>query len=310
MEIATDRDFRLQQGEPVPNGMRRIARGQLRDAHDALSEADDETLGTAVHETRKALKRLRTSVRLTRDALGEETYAHESARFRSAGQDLAAGRDAQVRLDTLDDLSERYGAELPERAVTELRTRLVQEHELAVRSLHGEGLESALVELRDAQLRAPGWTFEADGFDALSPGLERIYRRGRKDMRAAAKDPEPENLHEWRKRVKDLWHVAQIVEVAQPKRMRKVAERAHELSQLLGDHHDLIVLRDYVEEQTSFLEGPGGTQALLAAIDRRESKLRRKALRRGRKLYADPPKRFVREIRRGWHRRAADRPRA
>ena len=77
MEIATDRDFRLHKGSPFPTACAGSRAASC--AHDALSEADDETLGTAVHETRKAFKRLRTSVRLTRDALGEETYAHERA---------------------------------------------------------------------------------------------------------------------------------------------------------------------------------------------------------------------------------------
>ncbi len=305
-----DRGFALRRGEPVPDGMRRIACGQLLDGHDALSSATGETLGEAVHETRKALKRLRTSVRLARDALGEQPYARENTLFRNAGQDLAAGRDALVRLQTLDDLSERYGDELPERAVAELRARLEQEHARAVRELRGEGLARALSVLRGAQLRVPRLIFERDGFDALAPGLRRIYGRGRKRMRAAKKDPTAEHLHDWRKRVKDLWHVAQIVEVAEPKRMARLADRAHKLSGLLGDHHDLSVLRAYVEDHPPFLAGPEPKAALLSAIDRRSTELCEEALERGRKLYARSPKRFVREIERGWHKRAADRPRA
>jgi len=305
-----NRTFRLLKGETVSHGMRRIACGRLLDANETLSGASEETLGEAVHETRKALKRLRTSVRLTRDALGEQPYARENTLFRAAGQDLAAGRDAQVRLDTLDDLSERYGDELPERAIAELRARLEEEHARALQDLRGERLDRALSVLRGAQLRAPRWTFDRDGFDVLAPGLRRIYGRGRKRMRAAAKDPTAEHLHDWRKRVKDLWHVAQILEVAQPKRMRKVAKRAHKLSGLLGDHHDLSVLRAYVEQHPAFLEGPEPKALLLEAIDRRSSELCDKALRRGRKLYARSPKRFVREIESGWRKRAAGRPRA
>ena len=309
-ELQTDRAFRLHADEAVSHGIRRIAHGQLRDADEQLSGASDETLGKAVHETRKSLKRLRTSVRLTRGALGEQPYARENTLFRSAGQDLAAGRDAQVRLDTLDDLSERYGDELPQRAVAELRSRLQEEHAVAVESLRGEGMERALSVLRGAQLRTPRWVFEGEGFDILRPGLARTYRRGRKGMRAAIEDPQPDKLHDWRKRVKDLWHVAQILECARPKRMRRLADRAHKLSQLLGDHHDLSVLRGYVELQPPFLEGHQAKQAILSAIDRRERELCEKALERGRKLYARKPKRFVREIERGWHKRAASRPRA
>jgi hypothetical protein len=44
--------------------------------------------------------------------------------------------------------------------------------------------------------------------------LRRIYRRGRKAMQHAQADPTNENLHEWRKRVKDLWHAEQILRPA------------------------------------------------------------------------------------------------
>lgn len=292
-----DRGFALRRGEPVPDGMRRIACGQLLDGHDALSSATGETLGEAVHETRKALKRLRTSVRLARDALGEQPYARENTLFRNAGQDLAAGRDALVRLQTLDDLSERYGDELPERAVAELRARLEQEHARAVRELRGEGLARALSVLRGAQLRVPRLIFERDGFDALAPGLRRIYGRGRKRMRAAKKDPTAEHLHDWRKRVKDLWHVAQIVEVAEPKRMARLADRAHKLSGLLGDHHDLSVLADEVRADADEDDG----EALLVLIERRQRELLAEALPLGERLYAEPPRRFVARLGVYWH---------
>jgi hypothetical protein len=45
-------------GEFVPDGIRRIARGQLDDAVEELEGASDEELGQAVHEMRKRLKRL------------------------------------------------------------------------------------------------------------------------------------------------------------------------------------------------------------------------------------------------------------
>jgi hypothetical protein len=48
----------------------------------------------------------------------------------------------------------------------------------------------------------------------------------------------------------------------------------------------------------------------LEAIDRSSGELCERALKRGRKLYARSPKRFVREVERGWRKRAAQRPRA
>ncbi|MDX6718431.1 MAG: hypothetical protein QOJ63_685 [Solirubrobacteraceae bacterium] len=306
-----DRSYRLHADEYVPDGIRRIARGQLLDAHDELSGASAHTLGDAVHETRKGLKRLRASVRLTRDAIGAQTYERENAAFRDTAQRLAAGRDAQVLLETLDALRDRFADELAPLATAALRARLEDERERAVAATRHDdaGIAAVLGALAQAVARTPTWSLEPDGFDALSPGLRRIYRRGRKRMRAARRDPSPENLHEWRKRVKDLWHASQIVRAAQPDRLKLVSTRAHDLADLLGDAHDLSMLRDYVESHPQCFEDAASKRGLLAVIDRREDKLRRKALKRGRRLYKRKPKRFVRAIERGWRERAAADPR-
>ncbi len=304
-----DRRYRLRAEEPVPDGIRRIAGGQLAGAREKLSEASRRELPGAVHDTRKRIKRLRAAVRLSRDALGDPTYERENAALRRTARRLSAGRDARVLVDTLDDLGERFPEELPARATATLRARLDHERAAAELSLGGGEVDDVLAALGDARGRAPAWTFADGGFDAISPGLRRIYRRGRKRMRIAQRDPSPENLHEWRKRVKDLWHATQIVREAQPKRLKRVSKRAHKLADHLGDGHDLAMLHAYAEAHPRAFEDAGARAALLAVIDRRADALRDKALKRGAKLYEPSPKRFVKRIERGWRKRAARRPR-
>ncbi len=313
-----DRAFRLRLDERVPDGIRRIARGQLHDARDELDATPSRRLGEAVHATRKRFKRLRATVRLSRDSIGEQTYDHENTALRMAGRRISAPRDAQVLIETLDALTERFGEELPKHTTAALRDRLEQDHKGATASLtaddgggSGSGDISATRAAIDGVLvRTPAWTFEHDGFDALRPGLKRIYGRGRKAMRAAREEPSPEHLHEWRKRVKDLWHATEIVCEARPKQLAKVARRAHKLSGLLGDHHDLHVLRAYVSSHPQCFDAEASQHALLAVIDRRCTRLCEKALARGRKLYDRKPKRFVRDIERGWRKRAAAAPKS
>ena len=211
---APDRSYRLHVREHVPDGIRRIARGQLVDGHAQLADASGRDLGEAVHETRKRLKRLRALVRLSRDAIGDEAYERENTAFRMAGRRLSGARDAQVLLETLDAIGERFADELPERVTADLRAHLRDEHERAQTQLRENDSDTTAVlqTLTDAVARTPAWTFEDDDdFAALAPGLRRVYARGRKRMRAARRDPGPENLHEWRKRVKDLWHATQVV---------------------------------------------------------------------------------------------------
>jgi len=308
-----ERAYRLRPDEHVPDGIRRIARGQLQDARDDLDGTSSRRLGETVHETRKRIKRLRACVRLARDAIGDERYQRENTALRMSARRISAPRDAQVLVETLDAVTERFGDELAPGSTAALRARLDEEKEAATAATAdgsgGKGaIAATIVSIDHALSRTTTWTFESDGFDALSPGLRRIHRRGRRAMKAARKDPSAENLHEWRKRVKDLWHVAEIVQCARPKQLERVARRAHKLSSQLGDHHDLHVLREYVEAHPQCFDDEVDRQALLAVIDRRSRRLCEKALARGRKVYGRKPKRFVRDIERGWRKRAAAAP--
>jgi CHAD domain-containing protein len=308
-----ERAYRLRPEEHVADGIRRIARGQLQDARDDLDGTSSRRLGETVHETRKRIKRLRACVRLVRDAIGDERYESENSALRTAAQRISAPRDAQVLVETLDAVTERFADELAPDSTAALRARLEEETEAANTALADGGggngaIAATIVTIDHALSRTTTWTFEPDGFDALSPGLRRIYRRGRRAMKAARNDPSADHLHEWRKRVKDLWHASEIVQCARPKRLERYAGRAHKLSGLLGDHHDLHVLREYVAAHPQCFAHEIDQRALLAVVDRRSRRLADKALSRGRKLYKPKPKRFVRDVERGWRKHAATSP--
>lgn len=304
------RAYRLQRDESVPDGMRRIARGQLEAGIEELDGQPNRKLDEAVHSTRKRLKRLRAALRLERAAIGDQTYRRENTVFRDTGRRLSGPRDAAVLIETLDELTNRFADELPAEEVRPLRDRFVQDHERAVAKLRREQATLASVggALEDARVRTAAWKYDSDGFDALDPGLRRVYRRGRRAMRAARHQASNEHMHEWRKRSKDLWHAVQILRPASPKRMKALAKRAHQLSDLLGDDHDLAVLRERVVKGSVAFEQPSTRTALLAVIDRRRAALQREALDLGAKIYDRPPKRFARSIERRWRKRAPRRP--
>jgi CHAD domain-containing protein len=304
------RRFRLRADETVPDGIRRVARGQLDAAGDDFAGVTKAGLGEAVHATRKRLKRVRAALRVAREGLGDDAYQRENTHLRMVAGRLSAARDARVLLDTLSALEERFEDELPAGATAALRARLEEDHERALRSMAEEGdvAGTTAQALAEARARTAQWAFERDGFDALRPGLQRIYRRGRKRLRNACADPSVENLHEYRKRVKDLWHAAQLLRPAHPKRMKRLSRRAHDVADLLGDDHDLSVLRAYVEVHPQLVQDAAARDALLAVLDRRRDELRRRALKLGRRLHKRSPKRFVRSVERGWRKRAARRP--
>ena len=190
-------------------------------------------LDGAVHDTRKAFKRLRALVRVSRDALGDEAYRRENTIFRDAGRKLSGARDAAVLVQTLDGLTARYRDELDDDAFAGLRGALASEAEAASSALADDrtAVDEVQGTLEAARRRVGGWPLPDDGGLAmLEPGFERIYRRGRRALKAARKDPDTETFHELRKRAKDLWHAAQILRPAAPKAMKELARRAHALS--------------------------------------------------------------------------------
>ncbi len=210
-------------GEPLAEGVRQVILGQL-DLAVALLEGDPAVVdglaaqATTVHETRKALKRLRALVALLRQELGRKRCAREGAVLRDCARRLAGSRDAEVAVATLEGLLARRPALADSPAVDALRAELLAERELAAARGVGDPLLRAAVagELRAARARVERWELRERRFRAVAPGLERTYRRGRRGLRTARRRRDDEALHVWRKRVKDLRYAAETLDRVGP----------------------------------------------------------------------------------------------
>ena len=292
---ARKQNFRLEPEEPAKKGISRVARGELDLTIGLLKGGPNGDGGPeSVHEARKALKRLRALLRVSRPAFEESRYRRENVTFRDAGRELSDARDAQVMLDTFDSLLDPVRGEVPSGSWQRLRAELQAGAERA--QSNGGDFDDVLDVLSKARTRVSRWPLPAEnGRSSLSDGFERIYRRGRRALRRSKAEATAENLHELRKRAKDLWHAAQLLEPASPKKMRQTAKAAHHLSDLLGDDHDLSVLLDYAH-QHSELTTPDERELLEKAIDARRRSLRRQALDCAKHLYRRKPKRMLRRL--------------
>ena len=328
---ARTRQLGMLPGEPLEAGLRRMATEQLDLAIEQLSDRNGAgPPEDAVHETRKALKRLRTMLRLLEDALGEEAVAAETTSLREVASQLAGARDAEVMLATLDSLVDRHPRKLDRAGVRRLRGWLVAERERARHQSVGNPIRVALAiaDLHACRLRIQALEIPTgDERKLLEPGLGRIYGQGRRRCkRARACRGERERtlvMHEWRKRVKDLRYLSEMLERRAPpgafgltlpasalwspptrvngasRPLRRIARRADELGEVLGEDHDLAVLAE-LARRSGRRAGPEPRlgrrprKALLKAIAKRRRKLRRRAMKDGKRLYGDPTKRFVR----------------
>jgi CHAD domain-containing protein len=336
-----ERRFRQLPGEPLGEALRRMALGQLDLAIELLGgEQDDRGAGArpgkrksakrgkghrgkrhrkdgpdtldaqAIHDTRKALKRLRALVGLLREELGEQEYKREHKILRDAARRLASARDAEVMVETLDTLIARGPHKLGRRrSIVELRKRLVAERAAAASRAATDRTTRAQVldDLRGMRERARWWELpERPGIAIVEHDLRRVYRQGRRRMRRIERTKggkrskggrdQTRATHQWRKRVKDLRYAAEILG------LRPLARRADTLGELLGEEHDLALLAELLPPpgRAPFKgkRGRRARQALLEQIARRRRKLRKRTLREGERLYRRKPQKFTRRARR------------
>jgi CHAD domain-containing protein len=299
-EVADSRAYRLLGGEPIAHGIKRVVLARVDHALAELRGETESTAPEAVHEARKDLKKVRAAIRLVRDELGDEVYRRENGHYRDAGRLLSGSRDAEVLVESLDGLLQRYSDAAGERYAG-LREQLGA----ALRARRGDGSEeaamrSAILELESGRERVASWQFSGDGWKMLAPGLRRVYRRGRRRLRAAEEEPSGENLHEWRKQAKDLWYHLRLLRDANPALLQPLADHAHDLSDHLGDDHDLAVLREEAGRRRTAFADTGDERLFFELLDRRRGELQFAALSLGKRIYAEKPKRFTKAMRDRW----------
>jgi CHAD domain-containing protein len=284
--------YHLKQGESVPDEVRRIVREELQSAAQQLSGHEPGKRDEAIHEARKSVKKIRAILRLVRPDLGE-LYPIENARLRDLGQKLSEFRDAAAILETFDELREKFREELGTVTLRPVRTRLVKEkNEHAQAADIEQVLARCAASLRGTGRRLRTWPVIHDGFNAIAPGFEKIFRRGRKAMAAARKSDSDVDFHEWRKAVKYHWYHIRLLERSWTDVLQAYEKSLKDLETWLGDDHNLVVLRDRIKANPAAYGSPRTTATALDLIARYQKELRAKALSLGERVYLDKPVHF------------------
>jgi CHAD domain-containing protein len=286
-------------GEAVDRAVQRCAAEQLDLAIAQLGDGVKTDPVTAVHEARKALKKVRSLLRLARGTLSASERRRMNRALRDIGRRLSPARDAEVMLQAVDALSEHYAGQLPKTTFNAIKRHLGAQAKPARDALTNSGLiAEVLEELKAQRLSVDQWALRRGGWQAIGDGLRQSYKRGRRAYRTAARKPKVENLHEWRKRGKDLWYHTRLLEPISPGIMNGQAKESHHLSDLLGDDHDLAVLRQ--ELLSGGARIPVDVDSVITLIDHRRDQLEAEAMLVGARLYAEKPGAFMRRMHRYW----------
>lgn len=268
--------FRLKQHEKADKGIKRVVGRQIDKALKRLSDVQDEH--ETVHDVRTCCKRIRAALRLVRREMGED-YGKKNRAFRDMARPLTELRDAEVRLEALGKMGKN--------AFPHIRKHFQDQHD-AVRSRVLEqkrSLANLSRQMTTQREALKNWPLKKHGWKKLRQGAAHVYKQGRDAYRLAEKQPSNEHLHEWRKQSKYLWH--ELTLMGGDKKRRK---QSRKLAQLLGDDHDLAMLRRAVI-------GIGGKHGeLIKRIDRQRRDLQKKALQLGKDCFGKRPKAFLAQL--------------
>jgi CHAD domain-containing protein len=289
--------FHFKKKESPTRAVRRLGHERIGKALDQLQKCDRLE---AIHSVRKEVKKVRAVLGLVREKTGGNTYRKGVKTLRAAGRLLRDARDAHVRPRTLERLMKRFKDRLTPRSFSGITKVLRQSCQAETREfLNGEAVARVDRMLQKFNRRAGDLKVRAEGWGAIRLGLGESYRQGQKSLAVARKEPSPENLHQWRKHVQDLWHQLRLLCPLHPKELRRMAGTLKQLSQYLGDDHDLVMLWRFLSRQCARTH-VAEMMLLKELIELRRKELQSEAFKLGTRFYAEKPSAFCRGLENYW----------
>jgi CHAD domain-containing protein len=205
-------------------------------------------------------------------------------------------------LDSFDAVLKHYA--IPPQKFRAVRAALVA-HRRAVTPTRVEierTLHTFVLRLRKVVQRLDGWESDAD-FPAIAADFGRTYRRARRALQAIEAKPTARFFHEWRKATKAYFYQCRLLRTLWPPAMKELGDELKQLASILGDEHDLTVLRDRLRQlsRKDKLEIDDDTRTgILGLIATRRSELRAEAIPLGERLFADKPRVVATRVTRWW----------
>jgi CHAD domain-containing protein len=286
--------YRFKSGEALAGGLGRIFHEEIKSA---LKETERSAgkRGEAVHEFRKHLKKLRAALRLVADEVGKARYKREDRCVREIAKVVSDLRDAHVRLQTVIQLREKFGAKAFGRVFQRIEDLLALEADSF--SAATAGWEKQVVrKLKALEKRLAKWRLQDIGWKQICGAVTDTYRRGRDLLAEALKKPKQENFHRWRREVKELWYQLRLLGPLNRVVLEEIARDARTLGELLGQQHDFIFLLSRLDQERGDKSMRDERVRLEKIIRKRCKKLQRDASELGRRFYAEAPKAFAKRI--------------
>jgi len=282
--------LRLKPRRPLADALLGSFRNVVKSARGAARRAPEQP-AEAVHEFRKSLRRADAVVALLRPALGKKASRGLTRRLRDVFRTTGAVRDAEILVAAL--------AAMP-RSDEEEAGRRSLESELETRRAHALREAPAILEKAVAGLPRVTAAFEVlldpdVGAHELESGLARSRRRERAALERARQSGASEDLHRWRKRIKELRYELELLASTGSPELEERERALADLARRLGSVTDAIALASAIErrrDESGLVETP----VLLEKLRERIRQESGESLEKGPDLFEKGPRAFARRV--------------
>jgi hypothetical protein len=292
--------YRVKFNAELEKDVRRLLSAQVGRAIGHLSGVLDDG-GSAIHATRKSLKRCRSILRLVRPGLSRADFRTCDLAFRDIARLLSHDRDREVMTETLTHLA--ADAEAP----SDKAALAAALGELGAGTLNGfahtqatQNINAAIGRLHDAEHAIHALKVKRANISTLAAGFADTYADGRKALKKAYRAQDDEAFHSFRKALQHHWRHCQLLVQVWPEMMDVRITAAREQSQLIGLDHDLSVVTAHFADDGSSKLAPDIRLHICALAKAEQTRIRATAKPLARRLYALPPTDLERLIVKLW----------
>ena len=278
--------YHIEKGESLATAFGRIAAEEID-----LAMAQSRRLhrGEAVHNARKALKRLRALLRSLRVAFPKKLFRAENRHIAATCRRISPLRDVHVQLRTLGKLKAAAGP-----AGDHIRRQLLRQQSSFIRRI--PALRKTVRALLDVSRQSlASWPLRKATAEDLASGLKRIYKQGREAFKTARKSPTPGHLHAWRKKTKSLGYGLEMIKNLGSGELSKMIRCSDILTEALGDDQDLFMVLCALDKEHR--SNPASDFNRLAnRISLKRAKRQKRAFKLGEKVYGEKPGGFEKRL--------------
>ncbi len=263
---------------------------------------DEDQFSTAVHDSRKAIKKVRSLLRLVKSEITDKVYTYEDKSLRNTARLTSEIRSSAAVVEAALVVEDLYGEMLAEGMFEEMTSRLKQRRDvIELRALEDPNLIGRVVRnMERAYHRYSAWPTDPDArkvyglgirdrYKSIQSGLEETYGRGRTEMVTAYTRPTVVNFHRWRKRAKYLRYQMEFLVPLWPEVVVGMAVTLDRLGLFLGEDHDLAELLTLIHERPDICPNPRERSLFSALVTQRRAELQLAAEILGRRIYAENP---------------------